>query len=251
LPRPATSSADRHASLEAVRAAATKACEPKQAAENNLEGKMQMSQEVGCLERAMNRDLDKVLVPLKVSSPARFKALMAQQASYRKLATALAFLSEESMFIDFEHGVRTDGTLRGTPTMACEMGAWTDRIVYAHALERGDVPGLVAEVHARRDGGTKTQKALGTLEKTATRFTLVPPEPMPGADDMGVRVLGVDAWKELFAKASSAQELARELARSTCEDVAGLEAALGGAERCRAATTLYYLGTCDPEPEGH
>jgi ABC-type uncharacterized transport system auxiliary subunit len=235
-----------HLDLAAIRGSTDARCAPAHPATNNLETKFQMSETATCVEHAMDRELDKVLLPLKITQPARFRALMEQQAAYRRLESSLSFLAEETTWVDFVRGTRSDGTARGIAKMSATHAVWLDRVAYARALAAGDATALAADVKAHQKAGHKARRALADIKADSARNTLVPPAP-PG-EDTGETVLGGGEWKTLFANAALAEEASRDLARSTCEDFPGLEAALGGAGPCREAVALHHLSIVVLEP---
>jgi hypothetical protein len=68
-----------------VEAWARKACPPpKQQPDSNTEMKFMVQQRADCLQKAMNKALDKVIVPLKKQSPPSFKEWMGLQADYNR-----------------------------------------------------------------------------------------------------------------------------------------------------------------------
>ena len=230
--------------LAEVRRATEHACQPAHPADNNMEQKQQQLAAAQCVERAMNRELDRVLLPLKASSPARFRTLMDQQASYRRFGEALAFLAEEAMWVDFTDGTRSDGTMRSIALVSCMDATALARTVYAEALAAADAGAMASEIREVAKRGAKTKKALAEIEAGATKHTLhAPKPPEPGATAMTTA-----DWKTLFDRAQSTGELAATLARSTCADFPGLAAALGGERACHEAVALYHLGTCELEP---
>lgn len=215
-------------------------CRPKKEAESNLEMKVQMSETVECLRRTMIADLDRVLLPVKTSSPARFRALMDEQATYNKHADALAFLAEELMWVDFSTGGRSDGTARGTGTMGCQGDALTERIAYAAALRAEDAETLAKRVHARRKAGDATRASVTRVRELATKRAMMPAATVPP----GETAIEPAAFRELYAKADAVLDGAKALAKATCEGNAPLATALGGDAACRAAVETYYLGQC-------
>lgn len=241
-PRP--SAAPPRATLASVRRATDRACQPRAVATNNIEMKAQASESASCVSAAMVRELDRVLVPLKASAPARFRLLMDQQAAFNRFERALAFLAEETMWVDFAEGTRSDGTARGTGTIGCTTSAALERTVYASALGSGDVAALAAEIRAAEKRGAKTKLALAQIEAASARRALVPAKPA----EPGMEPIAPEGWKRLFQDAQTASDLAQTLARSICDDVAGLEGALGGAKACRESVAHYELAACDIEP---
>src|SRR5256885_13555243 len=63
-----------------------------------------------CLRTAMEAELDKVIVPLKASSPDKYKRWMKAQADYNGWAKDVCALAETLFWVDFDKRVKGTGT---------------------------------------------------------------------------------------------------------------------------------------------
>ena len=66
--------------------------------------KIQASETVECLRRKMIADLDAVLLPLKKSDQARFKALMREQATWNRFIDVACDVEEELDWLEMAGG---------------------------------------------------------------------------------------------------------------------------------------------------
>ncbi|RYE90967.1 MAG: hypothetical protein EOO75_09410 [Myxococcales bacterium] len=218
----------------------SKRCGPKKDAENNLEMKMQMSESLDCMRRKMNADLDEVLLPLKKSDPARFKALMSEQATWNRALEVSCRAEEELAWLNFDDGSRDDGTARGYAYMGCLDTAITERVLYARAMGASDAAALARRIDEVQPRGSKVKAHLADRKKAAVRWVMTP----PGKSEFGAPA----DWKAFAADLDTIEKNDAELARSTCAGWADLARALGGEEACRKKAELYYVlqGNGDP-----
>lgn len=219
-----------------------KRCTPKTPGESNLEMKAAAAESAACAVRESVRELDRTLVAEKTHDPARFHALMKEQAEHNRLADDLTFLAEELVWIDFASGVRQDGTLRGFSHLACQAEAGRERFAYARALRDGDAGAMAKRMKARAKVGKANLAALDQTKRLATERTMVPvPEKAEGEDPTGDR-MSPAAFQEVFAKATDATSRTKALAASACATFPGLRDELGAS--CETVAEVYFAGTC-------
>ncbi|HEY3359343.1 MAG TPA: lysozyme inhibitor LprI family protein, partial [Polyangia bacterium] len=192
---------------------------PLKEADSNVEQKQALADMTACVRRTMIRALDDVLVPLKKSAPARFSALMKEQAAWNRFVEAGCHLEEERFWVDLDSGQRDDGTMRGYPYLGCLDAAYTERLMYARALGGGDPAPLVGRVTAADKNGAAMQKIVAEVKASAERFQKRPPPP----SDLGVSADFADIAKGC----ATVQAETAGMARSTCEGWPELAQALG------------------------
>jgi hypothetical protein len=218
-------------SFDALKEELEKKC-PAEPKDNNLEQKQEYARVTECLRRKMNADLDAVLLPLKKADEAKFKSLMKEQAEWNRLVEAVCHLEEERFWIDFETGARSDGTMRGYPYIGCLNSAYSERILYAKALEASKPELLSKRVEELQADGARVKTITASVLSKATAFQAAPPKVQEG-------MVEVD-WKKVKEGAAKTVAAAMPLAKSTCAFWPELAKALGGKAKCEAKAELYY-----------
>jgi hypothetical protein len=217
-----------------------KRCTPKlPPSPTNLDTKTAAAQSAECMKKAFTADLDAVILPAKGTDPNRFYALMREQATWNKWAEDLCWLAEESFWVDFEKGIRDDGTLRGLPWVGCKAQAASERDYYALALKADDAAALATRIEQLAKAGTRSKELLAEMSKGAAK--LAETRVVPDAGLSYPRPLTLVERGDLVTRTKSIDDKARELAHATCT-WAALAETLGGSAACEEAATLYYLG---------
>jgi hypothetical protein len=123
----------------ALEAWSSRACPPaREEPSSNVEMKLKEQQRAECLRKAMNKALDRVILPLKKSRPDAFKAWMDLQADYNRwLADACAAV-EEAIWVDLASGERSMGTAYGFTESQCLQRQYAWRGYCADAWARGE-----------------------------------------------------------------------------------------------------------------
>jgi hypothetical protein len=182
-----------------------------------------------------------VILPTKGTDPNRFNALMREQATWNKWAEDLCWLAEESFWVDFDKGIRDDGSLRNLPWVGCKAQAASERDYYALALKADDAAALATRIEQRAKPGARSKELLAEMSKGADKLAETRIAPDAGAPGSFPRPLSLAERSELVTRTKSIDAKARELAHATCT-WAALAETLGGSAACEEAAILYYLG---------
>ncbi|MDB4995734.1 MAG: hypothetical protein JWM74_3166 [Myxococcaceae bacterium] len=223
-----------------------KRCVPKLPANaSNIDTKTAAAQTAECMKKAFTADLDAVIVPVKNTDPARFNAVMREQASWNKLAEDLCWLAEESFWVDFDKGMRDDGTMRGLPWVGCKAQAASERDYYALALKADDAAALATRIEQLAKAGTRSKELLAEMSKGAAKLaeTRIVDAGPPGSYP---HMLTLVERGDLVTRTKSIEDKSREVAHATCT-WAALAETLGGSAACEEAAALYYLGHANLE----
>lgn len=155
---------------------------PARPLDSPLAAKAQEASRTVCLKRAMNRALDKVVVPLKKQKAPAFREWMALQADYNRWMADACAAVEEARWVDLTSGERGMGSGYGALENQCLQAQYAWRGFFADAVARGDVAVLNAalaefskEAPARRDevgayqrfAGAAAARAPAQVEETA------------------------------------------------------------------------------------
>ena len=219
-------------------------CVPKTPPRDNVEGKEAGARTAECMRRAFTADLDAVLVPMRDADPARFDALMKEQALWNKVVEDACWLAEEAGWVDFTEGTRDDGTARGTLLLACRQSAARERDWYARALAAADVADLNHRFEDRDAAGAASIGRVIFMRVGAHKLL------QRGAPDAAIgftfpRPLTMPERSEFEARARAVEDRIDDLAKATCANWPGLEAAAGGSARCRVKATRYTFAHFD------
>jgi hypothetical protein len=229
--------------IQEVIASLTKVCDAKELPDDNAGMHIAMRDRNDCRRARLNVELDAVLSPLKSSDPTRFRALMAEQATWNRLVETACNIEEELAFLNFEDGTRSDGTMRGLALMGCKGTAIGERVYYARSRAAADVHAMVRRVREKAKEGTAERRALADRRKLAERWVVAPPPKDPDGPD--------PQWERFSKDIESVQKTTRALARSTCAAWPELSSALGGAATCERELELYFYVQGSSPPEGN
>jgi hypothetical protein len=117
----------------------TRACPPSKAEpDSNVEMKLREQRRAECLRKAMNKALDRVILPLKKSRPDAFKEWMGLQADYNRWMAEACAAAEEANWVDLTTGERSMGTGYGFTESQCLQRHHAWRGFYAEAWARGE-----------------------------------------------------------------------------------------------------------------
>lgn len=200
----------------AAEAWAKKACPlPKKEADSNAEFKAQQSARVECLKKAMNKALDKVIVPLKKKDPPAFKEWMALQADYNRWMADTCAAVEEAMWVDTSTGERSMGTGYGTTEMACLQGQYTWRGYFADAWSRNDWKNLFAALDVYAQSLPLRREELKTYMQRAQAAAQRAPAKAEQSDTPSQK-LTKDDWAQYNARLERAATAPQKLVERQC-----------------------------------
>jgi hypothetical protein len=178
-----------------VEAWAKKACPPpKQQPDSNIEMKFMEQKRADCLQKAMNKALDKVIVPLKKQSPPSFKEWMSLQAAYNRWMAEACAAVEEANWVDVSTGERSMGTGYGYTESQCRQQQYAWRGFYADAWARKDWNAIQQALQAFSTPAGKARQSLESYRaRTQQAASRAPAHVEEG--DLPVRQLSKDDWK--------------------------------------------------------
>jgi hypothetical protein len=190
-----------------VDAWAKKACPlPKKEPQSNVEFKHQEHQRAECLKKAMNKALDKLIVPLKKKEPATFKQWMTLQADYNRWVADACAAVEEAYWTDPGTGERTMGTGYGSAEMQCRQVQYAWRGFQADAWARNDWQAVSKALEEYAKVAPQRQQQLRTYTEQAKAAAARAPE-QAEQTDTPTQKLSRDDWKaynERLERAASA-----------------------------------------------
>jgi hypothetical protein len=194
---------------------------PKQ--DSNVEMKGRESARTECLRRAMNRALDRVLLPLKSAKSPRFPTWMALQAEHNRWVREACAQVEDATWLDLSRGVRSWGTGYGYALMACEQREHAARGLFADRLARGE-PVQLAPADATKAAAARAHY-VKALETAAKRAPVAPVQ-----DSQTLKQLSRAELQALAKEVAQLQPRAEALAKQQCallaKPPAGCEAKL-------------------------
>ncbi|MFY0582231.1 hypothetical protein ACN28S_55290 [Cystobacter fuscus] len=138
--------------------------------------KLREQRRAECLRKAMNKALDRVILPLKKSRPEAFKEWMALQADYNRWMAEACAAAEEANWVDLTTGERSMGTGYGFTESQCLQRHHAWRGFHAEAWARGERNPL-ASLAPVLEGPRPRPAAPGM--PTATGSARAPPVPPP------------------------------------------------------------------------
>lgn len=199
-----------------VEAWAHKACPAsKKEPESNVEFKAQVHARANCLKRAMNKALDKVIVPLKKQEPATFKQWMALQADYNRWVADACAAVEEAYWVDTSTGERTFGTGYGTSEQECLQRQYAWRGFYADAWARKDWKAISTALDAYARTAPRRQEQLSQYQQKARQAAASAPAQVPETADI-TRTLSQEDWLHYNARLERAASAPKALAERQC-----------------------------------
>jgi hypothetical protein len=195
---------------------AKKACPPpKQEPESNIELKHMAQQRAECLRKAMNKSLDKVLLPLKKQKAPSFKEWMALQADYNRWVADACAAVEEANWVDLSTGERSMGTGYGYTESGCLQDQFAWRGFYADAWARKDWKAIQQVLPSWADIARKSRESTEAY-RTKTRELAARAPAQVAEGDVPVRQLSRDDWKSYNERLERAASGPEALARRQC-----------------------------------
>jgi hypothetical protein len=167
------------------------------------------------------------------------------ESALEPFVKAACGLVEDLSWIDFDEGVRYDGTLRGLNYEGCAMGVYDDRVYVLSAISEGAISDLASEIRARAGEGEATRRRLAQLDAAARAVVKPGKATPPGATPMGPA-----ERTALIQEIGAIQIEAAALAKATCDASSTLAATLGGPGPCADAVTLATLAWAKIEKVG-
>ncbi|WP_225409305.1 hypothetical protein [Stigmatella hybrida] len=218
-----------------VEAWAQKACPaPKKEPDSNVEFKAALEARATCLKKAMNKSIDRVLLPLKKKDPPAFKQWMGLQADYNRWVADACAAIEEANWVDVSTGERLMGTGYGGTEQECLQRQHAWRGFYADAWARGDWKAIAAAQDAYAQQAPKRADVLSQYQKkTQAAAAQAPAQVQPS--DTPSQQLSRDDWKDYNGRLERAASGPQALAERQCALVPKTDAAC--AESFRASLT--------------
>ncbi|WP_224240610.1 hypothetical protein [Hyalangium gracile] len=199
-----------------VEAWAHKACPlPRKEPDSNIEYKAQLGARADCLKKAMNKAIDKVIVPLKKKEPAAFKAWMGLQADYNRWMAEACAAVEEANWVDVSTGMRTMGTGYGGTEQECLQRQYAWRGFYADAWARGDWKAVSTALEAYAKTSPKLQEKLRQYQQQTQAAAAKAPAQAPESESVE-RMLSKEDWKAYNERLERAATGPKALAERQC-----------------------------------
>lgn len=185
--------------------------------ESHLEYKALEASRTECLKRAMNRALDKTLLPLKKQRAPALREWMGLQAEYNRWMADACAAVEEARWVDLARGQRGMGTGYGATENACLQRQYTWRGFFADALARGDARGLDEALAAVVPPGSRRSEELRTYQQLTLEAAARAPALVPETDAASTeRLLSQEDWRHYNARLERAAAGPEALARRQC-----------------------------------
>jgi hypothetical protein len=194
----------------------TRACPPpRQTPDSNVEMKFAEQQRSECLRKAMNKALDRVLVPLEKQKPADFKAWMALQADYNRWTADACAAVEEAHWVDLSTGERSMGTGYGLTESQCLQRQYAWRGFYADAWARKDWSALEQALQGFSEPARNARASLQAYRSRVRQAASRAPAHVEESD-LPVRPLSQSDWKPFTERLERAAAGPEALARRQC-----------------------------------
>ncbi|QRK11503.1 hypothetical protein JQX13_16350 [Archangium violaceum] len=195
---------------------ARKACPPpKQMPDSNIEMKFMEQKRAECLRKAMNKALDKVIVPLKKQKPAAFKEWMSLQADYNRWMAESCAALEEANWVDLSSGERSMGTGYGYTELQCLQRQYAWRGFYADAWARRDWKGIEKALQGFAEPARKARESLQAYRARTGEVAARAPVHVEESD-LPVRQLSKEDWKSYNERLERAAAGPEALAPRQC-----------------------------------
>jgi hypothetical protein len=202
------------ASPPAVTAWAQEACpQPSGEAASNAEFKVRQAERVACLERAMSRELDKVLRPLKKKDAAAFSEGVALQADFQRWAREACATLEDARWLHLRTGARSMGTSYGSAERECLQAQYAWRGFFAEGWSRGEWKALFRALEASTRQEPQRQEALAQYTQRVSAASRRAPA---GGPDSLSRPLSPDEWSRYLGRLSRLASAPPALAERQC-----------------------------------
>ncbi len=174
---------------------ARKVCPPpKQTPDSNVELKTLEQKRAECLRKAMNKALDKVILPLKKSNPSAFKEWMGLQADYNRWLADACSAVEESNWVDLSTGERSMGTGYGFTESGCLQQQFAWRGFYAEAWARKDWTSIQQALQGYAEPARKARESLQSYRSKTKEAAARAPAHVEESE-LPMRQLTRDDWK--------------------------------------------------------
>jgi hypothetical protein len=195
---------------------ARKACPPpKQTPDSNVELKALEQKRAECLRKAMNKALDKVIVPLKKANPAAFKEWMALQADYNRWVADACAAVEESNWVDLSTGERSMGTGYGFTENGCLQQQFAWRGFYAEAWARKDWASIQQALQGFAEPARKARESLQSYRSRTKEAAARAPAHVEESE-LPMRQLTRDDWKPYNERLDRAAAGPEALSKRQC-----------------------------------
>jgi hypothetical protein len=174
---------------------AARACPPSKAEpDSNVEMKLREQRRAECLRKAMNKALDRVILPLKKSRPEAFKEWMGLQADYNRWMAEACAAAEEANWVDLTTGERSMGTGYGFTESQCLQRHHAWRGFHAEAWARGERHPLASLSPALEGPAAEARRAWNAY-RDRVRQSAVRAPTQAGDPARPSRKLSRDDWK--------------------------------------------------------
>ncbi|WP_257461954.1 hypothetical protein [Archangium lipolyticum] len=193
-----------------------KACPPpKQTPDSNVEMKFLEQKRAECLRKAMNKALDKVLLPLKKSNPSAFKDWMSLQADYNRWMADACAAVEESNWVDLSTGERSMGTGYGFTESGCLQQQFAWRGFYADAWARKDWNAIQQALQGFAEPARKGRESLQSYRARTKEAAARAPAHVEESE-LPMRQLAKEDWKSYNERLDRAAAGPEALAKRQC-----------------------------------
>ena len=192
-----------------------------------------------CLRGAMEKAFARAERGLAPETAGRWRKI---QDVYGRWAVDACQLSEDLVWEDLDLRKRSDGSLRGLPTIACLQGVYGERAFLGATLAgkaEAPEPSFDGIVRSRQPLGALARLFLGRILAKAHADVALPPPAGEGA-------LGPADFRALTALADRVWQTTVELAERQCKAAGGAAGAAGApASYCVARTESYLFSLID------
>jgi hypothetical protein len=190
---------------------------PARPPESTLEYKALEASRTECLKRAMNRALDKTLLPLRKERAPALREWMALQADYNRWMADACAAVEEARWVDLARGQRGMGTGYGATENGCLQRQYAWRGFFADAMARGDARALDEALAAFAAPGSLRGEELRTYQRlTQEAAARAPAQVLEPEAASPERLLSQEDWRHYNARLERAAGGPEVLARRQC-----------------------------------
>jgi hypothetical protein len=200
----------------ALEAWSARACPPPRAEpDSNVALKFMEQQRAECLRKAMNKVLDRVILPLKKSKPAAYKEWMDLQAEYNRWMRESCAAVEEANWVELSTGERSMGTGYGFSESQCLQRHYAWRGFYVESwfrAERNPLEQVLQEL--ARPGGEARQSWRAYRDQVRQAAARAPAQ--VADPSLPARKLSRDDWKLYEERLERALAGPRALAERQC-----------------------------------
>jgi hypothetical protein len=186
---------------------------PARPPDSQLAAKAQEASRTVCLKRAMNRAVDKVVLPLKKQKAPAFREWMALQADYNRWMADACAAVEEARWVDLARGERGMGTGYGATENQCLQAQYAWRGFFADAVARGDAEALASALAEFTKEAPRCRDEVGAYQRLAGEAAArAPAQVGEGAE----RTLTQEDWRVATARLERAALGPGALAKRQC-----------------------------------